>query len=64
MLLDMKKLLATLVLTLGACGTDPPHTSCSVQAEQACDPADTECVSAVMDDCVPPVCEAPPGQHC
>jgi hypothetical protein len=60
----MKKILTTLVLILGACDHDP-NTSCSVQAEQTCDPGDVECTSAIMDDCVPPVCDdAPPGQHC
>lgn len=66
----MKKMILVMVVVLGACVghtvSDPyGNTSCKAQAEAACEPNDSECSKAVLDDCNDPLpCTAPDGQHC
>lgn len=55
-------------LALAACGddlkTEPQTSTCAQYVREACDAGDAECAAAVMDDCAPPTCDPPPGQHC
>lgn len=61
-------LIMILVALTGGCNTErepePRTSTCAQYVTEACDADDAECAAAIMDDCAPPTCDAPPGQHC